>query len=133
MTLDRDALNELSPNAGLATSSYPRVTFKPGWIADQINLARDLADRLGVTGDIEQMAFDNCTESEMIGHLGDRLAVVRRNAEQNGDSPESAVREFVRFARVSLGIPFFGDEEEFDDWKRAVTARRNATTHSSTQ
>ena len=70
-----------------------------GPVGEQIEASRDLADKIGVTADIEKLAFSGMTANRIAEALKDRLEAVKSQAEGNPDSPYRDTAYFVRHVR----------------------------------
>jgi hypothetical protein len=109
--------------AGTPVVEVPRVEVQ-GLAADQLSRSRDLADRIGVTADIERLAYEGRTATEIVTSLGPRLDRVRELARINGDSPISAASQFVREARTTMGIPSLEERADYLAWRQQYEARQ---------
>jgi len=94
-----------------------------GPVGEQIETSRDLADKIGVTADIEKLAFSGMTATRIAEALKDRLESVKAQAEGNPDSPYRNTAYFVRHVRMSLGVPPADDEAKFNAWKEQAPTR----------
>ncbi len=94
-----------------------------GLVGEQIEASRDLSDKIGVTADIEKMAFSGMTASRIAEALKEKLEAVKSQAEGNPDSPYRNTAYFVRHVRMSLGVPPVEDEAKFNAWKEQAPTR----------
>ena len=94
-----------------------------GPLGEQIEASRDLSDKIGVTADIEKLAFSGMTASRIAEALKDRLEAVKSQAEGNPDSPYRNTAYFVRHVRMSLGVPPVENEAKFNAWKEQAPTR----------
>ena len=94
-----------------------------GPVGEQIEASRDLSDKIGVTADIEKMAFSGMTASRIAEALKEKLEVVKSQAEGNPDSPYRNTAYFVRHVRMSLGVPPVENEAKFKAWKEQAPTR----------
>ena len=103
-----------------ATYTPPRVTVGEdveGWENTTAQTARDRADALGVTADIERLLAEGESVSQIATQLGDRLEGV----------PVDNRVSFVHGVRSSLGAPLRAlDEQAFDEWAEGYRQRRPA-------
>lgn len=124
----RDALEGLnseessSPAPESPSNRLPRVQI-PGqsWVNDNAQVDRDLADRMGVTGRIEELFADGKTASEVRAVLK-KEGLFGRVAQED-ETP------FVVNVRATLGIPSrmgVEGEAEFQQWKAARDSRVEA-------
>jgi hypothetical protein len=105
-----------------AEQAPPRVELPAGWMADMVARARDLADRIGVTADIQTMTCDGDVAATIVRRLGPRIDQVRREATLNNEPVEAEARQFVRLVQTSLGIPSQEDRDEFAKWRQGVAS-----------
>ena len=125
---------EPAPQA--AVSSQPRVDLSAlsDWVREPIAQQRAVADRLGVTGDIERMAYEQKTAAQIVIALEPKLGEVKRLAQLNQDiersTPSSAMNEFVRSVRTSMGIPSLDQRDEYAAWRRDFEERSRAQTQA---
>ena len=94
-----------------------------GPLGEQIEASRDLSDKIGVTADIEKLAFSGMTASRIAEALKEKLEVVKSQAEGNPDSPYRDTAYFVRHVRMSLGVPPVENEAKFNAWKEQAPTR----------
>ena len=94
-----------------------------GPVGEQIEASRDLSDKIGVTADIEKMAFSGMTASRIAEALKEKLEAVKSQAEGNPDSPYRNTAYFVRHVRMSLGVPPVENEAKFNAWKEQAPTR----------
>ncbi len=94
-----------------------------GPVGEQIEASRDLADKIGVTADIEKLAFSGMTANRIAEALKEKLEAVKSQAEGNPDSPYRDTAYFVRHVRMSLGVPPVENEAKFNAWKEQAPAR----------
>ena len=108
----------------IAAVDLPRVDVSAlGPVGEQINKAREMADRLGLTADIERMAFSGMTATDIAKALDDKLDPVKAQAIGDNKNPSGESVYFVRQVRMSLGIPPLDDEAAYLAWKAQVAAR----------
>jgi hypothetical protein len=105
--------------------TLPRLNLSIlGDIGIRIDASRDMADKIGVTADIERLAFSGMTAARIAEALKDRLGSVEAQAEGDPQAPYyHNTAYFVRHVRMSLGVPPFDDEARFKRWQQQVVAR----------
>jgi N12 class adenine-specific DNA methylase len=112
-----------APPPIVAAVRQPVIPAGTGPVADLVreNVARSYATatRLNIVGNIEGLAAEGKTASQIAEALGPRLDQVRAVARANGDSERQAAAQFVREARIALGIPSMDNMTEFNAWKNA--------------
>ena len=107
---------EQTTAAPTATLELPRVQVgndPNGWNNSNAQAQRDLADRLGLTRDIESMFATGMTASQVTTTL--------RRGDRFGGIPIEEQSGLVMQARATLGIPSAATAEgakEFQEWKR---------------
>ena len=94
-----------------------------GPVGEQIEASRDLSDKMGVTADIEKMAFSGMTASRIAEALKEKLEAVKSQAEGNPESPYHNKAYFVRHVRMSLGVPPVENEAKFNAWREQAPTR----------
>ncbi|MFZ4700820.1 MAG: LPD7 domain-containing protein [Candidatus Methylumidiphilus sp.] len=94
-----------------------------GPVGEQIEASRDLSDKIGVTADIEKLAFSGMTANRIAEALKEKLEAVKSQAEGNPDSPYRNTAYFVRHVRMSLGVPPVENEAKFNAWKEQAPTR----------
>ena len=97
-----------------------------GPVGEQINAARDLADKNGLTADIEKMAFSGMTAKRIADALKDRLELAKPSVEAEPKHPRRDNLYFVRQVRMSLGVPPVDDQAGFKAWQAQAAERINA-------
>jgi len=103
-------------------ASLPRVDVSVlGPVGEQVEASRDRADKIGVTADIEKMAFTGMTTHQIAGALKDRLEAVQAEGDPRNTPREQAY--FVGRVRMSLGVPPSDDEAGFKAWQAQVAGR----------
>ncbi len=108
----------------IAAVDLPRVDVSAlGPVGEQINKAREMAGQLGLTADIERMAFSGMTATDIAKALDDKLDSVKAQAIGDNKNPSVESVYFVRQVRMSLGIPPLDDEAAYLAWKAQVAAR----------
>ena len=99
------------------------------WVREPIVQQRALSDRLGVTGDIERLAYEQKTAPQIVTSLEPKLAEVKRIAALNQDvepsTPSTAMNRFVRDVRTSMGIPSLDQHDEYAAWRQDFESRSN--------
>lgn len=107
---------------GPEATDLPRVEIKGAeWLKENVNMARDLADRRAITGKIEDLFAQGLTAAQVRNRL-------QKDGDLNGIPPEEAPG-FIVSVRASLGIPSQMAEEgqaEFQDWLKAYQQRKQA-------
>jgi phage/plasmid primase-like uncharacterized protein len=97
------------------------------WIREPVAQQRALSDRLGVTSDIERLAYEQKNALQIVGALEAKLGEVKRIAALNQDieptTPATAMANFVRSVRVSMGIPSLDQHDEYAAWRQDYEAR----------
>jgi phage/plasmid primase-like uncharacterized protein len=97
------------------------------WLREPVAQQRALSDRLGVTGDIERLAYEQKNALQIVGALEPKLGEVKRIAALNQDvepsTPATAMANFVRSVRVSMGIPSVDQHDEYAAWRQDYEAR----------
>jgi len=107
-----------------SSESLPRLDVSAlGDVGDAINRARDIADRLGLTAEIEKMAFDGMTTTNIANTIESRLDKDSRQAIAGSQDSPMAVVYFVRQVSMSLGVPPNDDVEAFAKWQNDVRER----------
>ncbi len=101
-----------------------------GPVGEQIDAARDLADKLGMTADIEKMLFSGMTARRIADALKDRLELAKPPAETGQNNPRRENLYFVRQVRMSLGVPPV-DHAGFQAWQAQAAERINAGTETA--
>ena len=100
------------------------------WLKESIESHRKMADRLGVTGDIERLSYERKTANQIAIELAPRLEPVRREAALSVDlvpsTPASAMNDFVRAVRTSMGVPGQDNRDDYNAWRVAYEARQLA-------
>lgn len=102
----------------------------PGFVRDKIEERVSVADKLGISDEIEELAAKRMTAGETAKELADKL-----------DSVEPAERkEIVRAVRARRGIPSLDNHTEFEEWIKgrvpevgAETPEKQAHDYSTTQ
>jgi spore germination cell wall hydrolase CwlJ-like protein len=88
---------------------FPRV--RPAgvadWISEPIERARDVADKTGLTAEIERLSAERMTAHQVATALKDKINKVAAVGDE---------RLFVLQVRASLGIPSQDSYREFEDW-----------------
>ncbi|MFC2974680.1 PLxRFG domain-containing protein [Azotobacter bryophylli] len=103
-------------------SDLPRQQVGPnpdGWVNQNAQTDRDMADRRGITAKIEQLFADGLTARQVIDTMKDELSFV--------DLTDRA--GFINGVRATLGIPSQATSEgkdEFATWKAARDRRKAA-------
>ena len=97
-----------------------------GPVGEQIDAARDLADKLGMTADIEKMLFSGMTARRIADALKDRLELAKPSVEAEPKHPRRDHLYFVRQVRMSLGVPPVDDQAGFKAWQAQAAERINA-------
>jgi hypothetical protein len=97
-------------------------------IAQEHARARAHSDRLGLTADIERLAYEGYTAHQIGMMLSDRMAEVDMvTAANESDSQADLVRgrtQFARLVRNTLGIPSVDSHTEYAEWRSAYEARQ---------
>jgi hypothetical protein len=103
-----------------APGELPRHKLEksPDYVREPVERARDLADKAGLTAEIERLAAEQNTARQVYAKLKDRIDKV------TGDPNDG--RLFVLQVRASLGIPSMDSGTEFDAWLKERGARAKA-------
>ena len=88
-------------------------------------LWQDLADKLGMTADIEKMLFSGMTAKRIADALKDRLELAKPSVEADQNNPRRDNLYFVRQVRMSLGVPPVDDQAGFKAWQAQAAERIN--------
>jgi hypothetical protein len=110
-----------SPPAGFIMGNVP------DYVHDLVQRNMSTAERLGVIPDIERLAAEGKTATEVVAALGERLAPVRAIAKANGESERIGALDFVRSIRAGRGIPSQDQATEFVQWLNEYRARNNSS------
>jgi len=126
--LGSEDLVPAAPKMGAAASSYPaplsvEEVAKLPFVQQNIEDAYRMASNLGVVADIERLAAQGKSASEIKVALGNKLDRIGELAKLNGGSPEGEKNNLVRFVRNKLQIPSFEERTEFAAWQDAYNKR----------
>lgn len=96
-----------------------------GEVGESIDRARDLADQLGLTADIERMAYDGFPAAQIAKRIESSLDADMRLALSEQFEPATAALYFVRQVKASLGVPPIDDVNAYHAWRDVVADRMN--------
>ena len=130
----RDTVEARLSSPSVNIDVLPRADVSAlGPVGESIDRSRELADRLGLTADIERMVFDGLTDMQISTSLESRLDPITNLALQEQRDPLTAAIYFVRQVQASLGIPPLDDTEAHQSWRTKVAGRLLDHSHSDAE
>lgn len=125
-----------APPAAPPVSTAPNVQLNEsapgaaGVAAVEINRARRIADKVGVTQDIEDLSAAGKTADQVVAALqkAKKLDFIEQQVRAAGSGSAATARaealRFVRGVRTTLGVPSQDQKTEFQDWKKRYQERK---------